>query len=145
MSGIKDIWHYANKTFQSARKHVNEELQPLGLTSAEGNILLSLLNSDRVLMQEDLVAELEISKPAVSRSLLSLETKGLIVRERDAVDKRVSRVQLTNKAHQIGPQVQEIYEGLFSLAAQGVAEEEIEGFIEIFRRVAANLDEKGRA
>ncbi|MCK9526584.1 MAG: MarR family transcriptional regulator [Limnochordia bacterium] len=144
MSGIKDIWHYANTTIHSARKLINERLQPLGLTSAEGNILLSVLNSDRVLMQEDLVDQLEISKPAVSRALVSLERKGLITREKDTLDKRVFRVRLTDRASQIGPQIEAIYEGLFTRASQGVAEEEIEDFIAIFRRVAANLNEKGR-
>ena len=69
MQGIKDIWHYANNTIKTARQLINERLQPLGLSSAEGNILLSLLNTDRILMQEDLVAQLEISKPAVSARL----------------------------------------------------------------------------
>lgn len=144
MSGIQDIWHYANITIQTARKLINEQLQPLRLTSAEGNILLSLFHSDRVLMQEDLVAQLEISKPAVSRSLVSLEKKGLITREKDAVDKRVYRVKLTDEANQIGLQVQKIYEEIFTLASQGVPEEKIDDFIEVFRQVAENLNEKKR-
>lgn len=139
MSGIKDIWHYANHTIKSARQVLNERLQPLGLSSAEGNVLLSLLSGDQVLRQEDLVAQLEISKPAVSRALLSLETKGLVTRERDAADKRVSRVYLTEKAHQIGPEVQGIYENIFDLASEGISEEEIAIFIGIFRRVSKSF------
>lgn len=149
MQGIKDIWHYANNTIKTARQLINERLQPLGLSSAEGNILLSLLNTDRILMQEDLVAQLEISKPAVSRALVSLETKGLITREKDETDKRISRINLTDKALQMGPQVQKIYEDIFTIASQGVSEEEIAGFIEIFRRVSesfsgARQDERQR-
>ncbi|HBG00345.1 MAG TPA: MarR family transcriptional regulator, partial [Firmicutes bacterium] len=69
--------------------------------------------------QEDLVEQLEISKPAISRALLSLEQKGLITRERDPGDKRASRVNLTDAALLIGPKVQEIYENVFGIATQG--------------------------
>ena len=139
MSGIKDIWHYANNTINSARQMVNEALQPFGLSSAEGNILLHLLGGEKILRQEDLVEQLEISKPAISRALLSLERKGLITRERDPGDKRASRVNLTEAALLIGPKVQDIYEGVFGIATQGVSEEEITQFIEVFRRVSESF------
>ena len=87
MSGIRDIWFYANNIIKSARQMVNEKLRPLGLGSAEGNILLHLLAVGSILKQEDLVEELEISKPAVSRALNSLERKGFVGRERDSSDK----------------------------------------------------------
>jgi DNA-binding MarR family transcriptional regulator len=139
MSGIRDIWFYANNTINSARQMVNEELQPLGLGSAEGNILLHLMAREDVLRQEDLVDELEISKPAVSRALFSLERKGFVKREKDLADKRASRVFLTKKAYEIGPKLEQVYENIFSLAAQGVTEDEIKGFIELFRRISESF------
>ncbi len=139
MSGIRDIWFYANNILNAARQMVNEELQPLGLSSAEGNILLHLLARKQVLRQEDLVAELEISKPAVSRALFSLEKKGFIQRKKDPADKRVSRVYLKKKALEIGPAVEKVYENVFSMAARGISKEEIKSFIELFRRVSESF------
>ncbi len=139
MTGIRDIWFYANNIIKSARQMVNEELQPLKLSSAEGNILLHLLAREYVLRQEDLVGELEISKPAVSRALFSLEEKGFVKRKRDSADRRVSRVFLTQKARDIGPLLEGAYERIFSLAARGFPENEIKNYIELFRRISESF------
>jgi DNA-binding MarR family transcriptional regulator len=136
MSGIRDIWFYANNIINSSRQMVNMGLQPLNLSSAEGNVLLHLLSCKNTLRQEDLVEGLEISKPAVSRALLSLENKGFIERRKDAADKRVSRVLLTQKAYELGPEIEQVYERVFSLAAQGISDEEAKDFIEFFRRIS---------
>jgi DNA-binding MarR family transcriptional regulator len=139
MAEIRDIWFYANNIINSARQMVNEELRPLQLSSAEGNILLHLLARGHVLRQEDLVAELEISKPAISRALFSLEKKGFVKRKKDPADKRASRVFLTKKAQKIGPKVGQAYEKVFSLAARGLSTAEIKKFIALFQRVSGNF------
>lgn len=150
MSDIKDIWVYANNIIRSSRQMVNEGLKPLGLSSAEGNILLHLLTQDLKLRQEDLVAQLDISKPAVSRALESLESKGYVSREKDPEDRRVSRVTLTGKARDIGSQVEEAYNRVFSVATHLVSEGEVRDFIELFGRVShsftaarANKEDEG--
>lgn len=149
MPGIRDIWFYANNIVKSARQIINEELQPLELSSAEGNVLLHLLACEEVLRQDDLVEGLEISKPAVSRALFSLEKKGFVKRKKDPGDKRVSRVFLTKKAYDIGPRIEEAYEKIFSLAAVGITEEEIDRLIKLFERISnsfslARQRKKGR-
>ena len=139
MPDIRDIWPLANNILRSARQMVNEELKPLNLSSSEGNILLHLLTQDQVLGQEEIVEQLDISKPAVSRALESLEAKGYIVREVDASDKRAKRVLLTTKAMEISGRIEIIYSEIFSIAAKGVSENEIEDFIKLFARVSESF------
>lgn len=139
MSGIRDIWLYANNIINSSRQMVNEGLRPLQLGSAEGNILQHLLTRKYALRQDDLVEELEISKPAVSRALFSLEKKGFVQRKRDPADKRVSMVFLTKKAYAIGPLIEQVYENVFSAAARGIPEEEINNIIGLFKRISENF------
>ncbi len=139
MSGIRDIWVYANNIISVARQMINEDLKPIKLSSAEGNILLHLLTVDHILKQEDIVAGLEISKPAVSRGLRSLEKKGFVNRKKDSADKRVSRIHLTEKAYEIGPRVEQVYENIFSLAAQEFSEKEIAMIIEVFKGISASF------
>jgi MarR family transcriptional regulator, transcriptional regulator for hemolysin len=139
MPDIKDIWPLAHNILRSARQMVNDELKPLNLSSSEGNILLHLLTHDQVLGQEEIVEQLDISKPAVSRALESLEGKGYIVREVDPADKRAKRVLLTEKAMDIGDRLEDIYSEIFSIAAQGVTEEEIKDFFELFSRVSESF------
>lgn len=141
MPDIKDIWLYAQNIIRSSRKMVNEGLNPLGLSSAEGNILMHLFTQTYDVRQEDIVEQLDISKPAVSRALESLERKGYVTRERDFLDRRASRVLLTATARDIKPQVEEVYNKVYSLAAQGISEEEIRLFKDLFRRVSANFSQ----
>lgn len=139
MPGIRDIWLYANNIIRSARQMINEELKPLKLSSAEGNILLHLYTQDQIPHQEDIVEQLDISKPAVSRAINSLAIKGYIKREKDPVDKRAVRILLTDKAWEIGPKIEQVYNEVFSTAAEAVSEKEVEDFIDLFGRVSASF------
>jgi len=139
MSGIRDIWVFANNIIRSSRQLVNEGLKPLGLSSAEGNILLHLLTQDRAFRQEELVEQLDVSKPAVSRALDSLERKGYITREKDPSDKRANRVLLTGRARDVGREVEQVYDRVFSIAAEALSEEAVSGFIRIFGRVSESF------
>src|SRR5512133_2893163 len=107
MPEIRDIWLHAHHMIRSARKIINEALHPLNLSSAEGNILLHLLTQSQEMNhqemgQEQLVEQLDISKPAVSRALDSLEQKGYVIRQEDPQDRRVHHIRLTDQARAFG-------------------------------------------
>lgn len=142
--GIQSVWVYANNIIRSARQMVNAELKPLGLSSAEGNVLLHLLNQGEVLRQEDIVEQLEISKPAVSKAVDHLELKGLVRRVKDDTDRRISRVLITQRAREISAELKNSYDKIFTLAAQDLSQEEIEEFINIFGRVSDNFVQNRR-
>ena len=139
MYGIKDVWVFSHNIIRTGRQFVNDALRPLELSSAEGNILLHLLTQGDLVRQDDIVESLDISKPAVSRALDSLAEKGYVVREKDLSDRRASVVLLTDKARQIGPRVEQIYEEVFSIAAEGVSDEELKAFAHLFYRVSENF------
>ena len=138
MSDIRDIWLYANNILRSARQMVNEDLKPLNLSSSEGNILLHLITQNQGFRQEEIVEQLDISKAAVSRALDSLEKKNYITREKDPYDKRASRVLITPKALEIGPQIEKVYNEVYAVAKQVVSEQELKHFIELFSRVSGS-------
>lgn len=139
MSQIKDIWLRAHHILRSARQVVNENLHPLNLSSAEGNILIHLLTQGDEMGQEQLVEQLDISKPAVSRALDSLETKGFVTRKQDPDDRRAHKVRLTSKARKNGPAIEQAYNHVYALALQGISREEFEFFVELFDRVSENF------
>jgi MarR family transcriptional regulator for hemolysin len=139
MSQLRDIWPLANSVIRTARQMVNRRLQPLGLSSAEGNILFHLLTQARAMSQEEIVAQLDISKPAVSRALDTLEAKGYVSRARDSVDRRVNRVTLTDRAHSAAASIEQVYAEVIGTAASAVTPAEAAEFIDVFRRVSAVL------
>ncbi|NLG70627.1 MAG: MarR family transcriptional regulator [Chloroflexi bacterium] len=139
MTNIRDIWLHAHHMLRSARQIVNNNLRPLNLSSAEGNILLHLLTQGKELRQEDLVAQLDISKPAVSRALNSLEKKGFVTREPDPGDRRAHRVRLTDRALEISPAVEQAYNEMYALAVQDISQDELAEFLRLFNRISENF------
>jgi len=143
MAEIRDIWLHAHNMLRSARQIVNENLRPLNLTSAEGNILLHLLTQGREMRQERLADELDVSRPAISRTIHSLEGKGFLTREADPEDRRAYRVRLTARALALGPEIERAYDRLYTLAVQGISPEELEQFTALFARISENLARAG--
>ena len=142
MSEIRNIWLHAHNMIRSARQIINENLRSLNLSSAEGNILLHLWTQGHEMGQEQLVEQLDVSKPAVSRTLNSLETKGYVTRQRDPDDKRAHRIRLTDKALEIGPAVEQVYNHVYTLAMQGISQEEFDYFVSLFARMSKNFGEQ---
>jgi len=142
MSEIRSIWLHAHGMLRSARQIINKNLRPLGLSSAEGNVLLHLLTQGHEMGQEQLVEQLDVSKPAVSRTLSSLEAKGYVTRRRDPDDRRAHRVRLTDKALEIGPAVEHVYNHVYALAVQGISQDEFDCFVRLFSRMAENFYEQ---
>jgi len=124
---------------RSGRQIINQKLHPLNLSSAEGNILLHLLTQGQGIVQEQLVEQLDVSKPAVSRTLDSLEKKRYITRQRDLKDKRAYRIWLTEKALEIGPSIEQVYNHVFTLALQGISQDELDFFMKLFGRISENF------
>ena len=139
MSEIRNIWLHAHNMIRSARQIINNNLQPLGLSSAEGNILLHLYTQGHEMGQEQLVEQIDVSKPAISRTLSALEEKGYVTRQHDPIDRRAHRVQLTSKALEIGPAVEQVYNHVYSVALRGISHEEFEYFVKLFARMSENF------
>jgi MarR family transcriptional regulator for hemolysin len=139
MPEIRDIWLHAHSVIRSARRIINQDLRPLGLSSAEGNIVLHLLTQGQEMGQDQLVEQLDVSKPAVSRTLSSLEKKEYITRQRDPDDRRAHRIRLTDKALEIGPTVEQVYNHVYKLATQGISQEELDQFGDLFGRMSQNF------
>ena len=139
MSEIRDIWLHAHNMIRSARQIINEDLRPLGLSSAEGNIMLHLFTHGREMGQEQLVEQLDVSKPAISRTLNSLEKKGYVTRQRDPDDKRAHRIRLTDEAQEIGPEIQQVYYRIYTVAMRGISQEEFDTFVKLFSRMSENF------
>lgn len=139
MSDIRDIWLHAHNMLRTARQIINENLRPLNLSSAEGNILLHLWTQGQAMGQDQLVEQLDVSKPAVSRTLDSLEAKGFVLRQQDPDDKRAHRVCMTDKARAIGPAVEQAYNQLYTLAMQDISQDDLDEFVRLFGRIAENF------
>lgn len=143
MTSMRDFWIGIKGILRTARQVINAELEPLDLSSAEGDILFHLLTGSNHCQQEQLAERLDIGKAAVSRALDSLEAKEYIIRERQREDKRAYCVSLTDKAHSAGPDIVGIYDKLYARVKTGIADEDFIQIASVLSRVATNLNTLG--
>ena len=141
MVSIRDIWLDMKGVLRTARQIINAELEPLNLSSAEGDILFHLLTGSNGFQQEQLAEQLDTGKAAVSRAIDSLETKGYVIRIRQHGDRRAYNVCLTDKALLIENNIKGVYNKLYMLARKGIDDEELVHIRYLLSRVASNLQQ----
>lgn len=83
--------------YRHSLRYITRELKPLKIGSGQYIFLLQLYQEDGV-RQENLSEKLLIDKGTTTRALVILEKEGYITRRTDPLDKRATRVFLTQKA-----------------------------------------------
>jgi len=100
------LLHQLFQTVRIISKCINKSLEPYGLYSSEWSIITTLKEKGPI-TQGDLASYLNIEPPAVSRSLVKLEKKALIIRL-TGTDKREKKVFLSDEALNKYPQWLEV-------------------------------------
>lgn len=134
------VVNLASRVIQAGQTYLNSALRERGLSSAEANILMFLYTNGDGIRQEDIVAGVEISKPAVSRTVTSLVKKGYVKRVPGKRDRRSRIVLLTAKARDEQAFIEKQYRDLVDAASRGVPEDKVTEFIDVFKKVAENLE-----
>jgi DNA-binding MarR family transcriptional regulator len=89
---------------------------------AYGSILVPLFEEDGLRMGQ-LAARARLSKQTMTTMVRLLERDGLVVRERDALDGRAFLIQLTERARELQPVVEEVLEELDGLVGDALTVE----------------------
>jgi MarR family transcriptional regulator for hemolysin len=103
-------------------------------------LVLSSLKSDRWPTQLELARAVGIEGPTLTRHLDGLEEAGLVVRRRDAQDRRAVRVELTPAGEKMFEQLLKAVIAFYRRLTAGVSEEELDRM----RRTLAVLEENVR-
>ena len=125
---------------KAKEKFFEDIIKEFHLTSIEITVLLFLKNSGFD-TATDIVNELFIAKSHVSLSVNLLNTKGYIKKMQDKEDKKITHLQLTEKADEIleitNVKIKELENKLFN----GITEEDKENMERIFNIFYANVRE----
>ncbi|MEF3696152.1 MarR family winged helix-turn-helix transcriptional regulator [Desulfolutivibrio sp.] len=85
------------ETARAWRAKIDEQLRPLGLSSASWSVIFTLATADKPLSQREIADRLFVECPTVVRLLDRLEKLGWVRREPVPGDRRRNRVRLTAK------------------------------------------------
>ena len=126
---------------QTARAHVKRAaalLSEIDLHLGQ-EFLLEALWTEGSLNQSELAGWLGVRKATVTVALRSLEKRGLIVRERDADDRRVINVSASEKSFELRPKVYEAWRRLDEQTVAGLTEDEMAVLERLLAKVRDSL------
>ena len=108
-----------------------------GITPGQWN-LLNQLDQAGALSQRKLAEQTKKEQATITRYLDTLERKGLIVRTRDANDRRAHVITITDEARKLLHQVEPIAEEASSKLVEEISPEEIEMFLHVVEKLSQN-------
>jgi DNA-binding MarR family transcriptional regulator len=117
-------WEIA-ETSRALRRHFNRRAASLGVTTAQWRVIAHLGHTPG-LKQVELAERLDVEPITAGRIVDRLEEAGLVVRRPDPEDRRVWRLELTDKAAPISDRLRELAEELSSVAFEGFGQVELE-------------------
>ena len=106
MKTTDDIIRQLYQTTRIISAKLNQILEPYGIHNSEWTIIVAIKEKD-VMSQVALANYLNIEPPAISKTLVNLERKGLI-RRKEGIDKREKTVFLSEEALRQYPLWEEI-------------------------------------
>jgi len=118
------IGKWISRLYKHHEQFINRELDIYNLKHNEGNLLMYLYHNVDGINQETLTENLGVDKATISRAVKGLLKKGYLIRKKSAEDGRVYLIFLSEKAREIKPVVEKIYQEWFSLIMVDIPDEE---------------------
>ncbi len=131
------VGYLMSKVMSSIRTQADAQLSSHDLTYVQWKPLykLSLCDSATV---ANLARDLETDPAAMTRALDRMEAKGLVVRERSTVDRRVVQVTLTPEGHRVAALVPPVLSDVLNGHLNDFSRDEWNLLLNMLRRMLAN-------
>lgn len=123
------------------RRRFQQETRHLQMTSAQLQIL-GRLSLHEGISQAQLASLLDMEPITVSRHVDRMEAAGLIERGNDPDDRRVHRLNLTEKGKALLPGMREIAQRIFEDAQEGLSEDERAVLLKGLEQLCNNLSRR---
>ena len=117
--------------------------EKLGIVSSYRPFLFFLANNKDGLSQSDLVKLSHFKAPTVSLTLQKMENDGLIRKEVDVVDQRITRIYLTEEGMKLDEKIKTIHKEVEENLSSLFNDEEKKTFLEYLERIKNNMSEGG--
>lgn len=132
----KKLGYYFKVMSNEMIRNRNKNLEHLGLTSSQCDILLYLIaHNKEEINQKDIEKFFKLSNPTVSGILERLEMKGFIVRKTSSKDARFKQIELTDKGKEVNKDMNKNMQYLEKELLKNVSNEDLI----IFKKVAKQL------
>lgn len=136
------VFHEMHQKARLSIKEVNETLKDFGLYSAQWSILYSLKQFGEM-TQTNIWKYLHVEAPTVTRTLMKLEQRKLIIRK-EGNDKRERIVQLTEQAHMMIPKIEAKIAEVEGRLLQSLSASEVHELTRLLKKLGKDFDCDGK-
>jgi DNA-binding MarR family transcriptional regulator len=130
------LLHYADRAFTRA---LAEELKSHDATISRWSVL-RVLSEEEGISQVELADRMVVEKANLTAVLEAMVAEGLLVRHRDARDKRKSKLFLTARARDLKKGLVPVVKSVNADATQGMDDHAIQQFCELLTQLISNLE-----
>lgn len=132
------IGRWISILYRKSQTYIGQRLKAYGIMSSEYPILLQLYDKDGI-TQDEIVHFHSLDKSGVTRTVQSLEKKGLIFREKDTQDQRCKRIFLTEEGWKAQEIINSVLDEWNQKMEQNFSEEESEEMICYLKKMVENV------
>ena len=132
------IFHEIHQKSRLSIKEVNEALKEFNLYSAQWSILFCL-NQFGSMTQTEIHQYLNVEAPTVTRTLVKLENRQLIIRN-EGKDKRERIVKLTDTAMELIPRIEKRIEKLEQTMLKALTQDEQAQLSLLLKKISGSGD-----
>ena len=138
---IKEIAVYVNILNSRIKKCFFDKLQENGINiTPEQFLVLDILWEIQSLSQQNIADIIQKDKNSVTKIIDSLEKKQMARRVMDQKDRRVNKIELTEKALALEEKVTKVAIDFMNDAIKGIDKQDLDNFVNVMRQIKENLE-----
>ena len=138
---IKEIAVYVNILNSRIKKYFIDKLQENKIDiTPEQFLVLDILWEKQSLSQQNIADIIQKDKNSVTKIIDSLEKKQLARRVMDQRDRRVNKIELTEKALALEEKVTKVAIEFMNDAINGIDKQDLDIFVNVMRQIKDNLE-----
>lgn len=126
--------------FRRMRQFMNSMPFKTGISHSEFCLLNIIMDGKDGITVSEIAAELDVTPPAVSRSLKSLESRGLVIRETDLLNRRNTMVRLTESGLDFLEKSRRQMDGLMEYVTEKMGMERKKQLYELLGEMSAIIE-----
>lgn len=135
----RNATRYVSKLSNKIRRKLDRLSSREAFSGSQGRVLQFLLAQNEDIFQKDIEEEYSIRPSTATQLLNQMEQNGLICRVPVPYDRRLKKIQLTDKAQQYRQQVVKDLTELEKTVTAGISPQDLEVFFRVMETMMDNL------
>lgn len=142
---VKQVGVYVNILNCRLKKYLAEVFKKNNVNlTAEQYLVMDTLWNEGTLTQQAIAFIIQKDKNSVTQFIDNLEKKGLVTRSVAKEDRRVNNVMVTEEGMALKDSTKQLAIDTMNKALEGIAEEDVETFVKVLKKICANISDFGK-